>query len=506
MSGPAEERTERRRAGGGRSWARGTIRVRLTVLYSGLFLLTSTILLVTTNLLLNGVLRSKVTAITESVGLGPGAGGDVGFSTQAAPGGAGAGTGVPDTVVAAGTGSSAAAMPGPQVLGPGSGSGSGLAGTVVPPDAATSGASPSGRYAGRLQVVSGLPDAVAHYQWTVALITVGALTVVSVAAGWWLAGRLLRPLHRITATAHRLSLSNLHERIALAGPHDELRELADTFDAMLARLERSVEAERRFIANAAHELRTPLTVQRAAIQIGLTDPAPDRLPRVRGQLLTANQRMERLIDALLMLAQTERGLRRTEPVDLAALVHQAVREVPELPAADVELTVATDAADGAAGAAEGAAGAAETGGPGTVIRTAGAAIVYGDPVLLARLVGNLLDNAVRHNHPGGFVDVRLSAYGTLTVRNSGPEVPEDRIAEIFEPFRRLGAPRTGSASGSGLGLSLVRSIAAAHHLALSAAPNPGGGLIVTVVFPGSTPNLPRPPAKALDRHDRYALQ
>ncbi|MCM3884258.1 HAMP domain-containing sensor histidine kinase [Frankia sp. R82] len=407
---------------------RGTIRVRLTALYSGLFLLTSTILLVVTNLLLSNVLRSKVTAITNGATLSSGFPADNG------------------TAAAAGI--------------------AGTMGTAVGPDAGSPAPGAPNLYAGRLQIVSRLPDAVLDYQWTVALITVAALTLVSIAAGWWLAGRLLRPLHQITATAHRLSVLNLHERISLPGPRDELRELADTFDEMLGRLERAVEAQRRFIANAAHELRTPLAVQRAAIQIGLTDPAPERLPRVRAQLLFANQRMERLIESLLLLAQSERGLGHAEPVDLAALVHQAASEAiaAEAERADVALTV-----------------------------TARETPAWGDPVLLQRLVGNLLDNAVRHNRPGGSVDVQLSTAGVLTVRNSGPEVPEERIAEIFEPFRRLGTPRTSRGAGSGLGLSLVRSIAAMHQLTLTAVPNPGGGLIVTVHFlvPAPQPALSR---------------
>ncbi|MCK9895472.1 HAMP domain-containing sensor histidine kinase [Frankia sp. AgB32] len=411
----------------GRGWfgPRGTVRVRLTMLYSGLFLLTSTILLVVTNLLLRTVLTSKVTAITAG--------------TVAAPG------------------VSANALPPADLT---AGDGPWFVGTTPDPSAANA-------YVGRLRVVDRLPDAVLHYQWNAALITIGVLAVVSVAAGWFLAGRLLRPLHQITATAHRLSLSNLHERINLGGPHDELRELADTFDEMLARLELAVEAQRRFIANAAHELRTPLAVQRAAIQIGLTDPAPERLPQVRAQLLAANQRTERLIDGLLLLAQTERGLGAVEPVALDALVRQAVREAT---GGNIEVTVQTEPV-----------------------------ITSGDAVLLARLVGNLLDNAVRHNHPGGSVHVQLDSTATLTVRNSGPHVPEDRITEIFEPFRRLRSPRTGSGDrgGLGLGLSIVASIAALHHIALTARPNPAGGLLITVGFPRSAAAFPdRPGALA----------
>jgi len=421
----------------------GTIRTRLTVLYSGLFLLTSTILLVVTNLLLRSVLRSKVTAITATAPVSDGA---------AAPG-MSIGSGLPGSSALPGgsTMTGGGAPPSGGAVFGGSGSVSGTPGSSGSPDF----------YLGRLAVVDRLPDSVLHYQWTVAAITIGALALVSVAAGWWLAGRLLRPLHQITATAHRLSLSNLHERIALAGPHDELRDLADTFDEMLCRLEAAVDAQRRFIANAAHELRTPLALQRAAIQIGLTDPAPERIPLVRTQLLAANQRTERLIDALLLLAQTERGLAVLEPVALDTLVRQVAHETPS---PDITLTVEAEPV-----------------------------VVFGDAVLLARLIGNLLDNAVRHNYPGGSAAVRMSSGGVLTVRNTGPVVPNDCLAEIFEPFRRLHSPRTGSATGSGLGLSIARSIASVHRATLTATPNPGGGLLLTTHFPTSVaPLMPRP--------------
>ena len=296
---------------------------------------------------------------------------------------------------------------------------------------------------------------VLRFQWLVTGVVIAVLTVVSVAVGWWMAGRVLRPIHTITATARRLSLSNLHQRIALSGPRDELTELADTFDAMLDRLARSVDSQRRFVANASHELRTPLAIQRAAIEIGLTDPAPDRLPQIRQQLLTANHRGEQLIDALLVLAQSEHGLDGREPVALDELIRKAVRHTLS---EQIEVTVETE--------------------PVTV---------SGDPVLLARLVANLVDNAVRYNHPGGTVGVTLSAHGTLTVRNTGPEVPAERIGELFEPFRRLHATRNRSDGGAGLGLSIVAAIAHAHDADLTAHPHPDGGLDVTVQFPVLAP-------------------
>jgi signal transduction histidine kinase len=228
---------------------------------------------------------------------------------------------------------------------------------------------------------------------------------------------------------------------------------------VLDRLERSVDSQRRFVANASHELRTPLAIQRAAIQIGLTDPAPDRLPQVRQQLLSANHRGERLIDALLVLAHSERGLDGREPVALDELVRKAVRDVSS---PEIEITVEVEPV-----------------------------AVSGDPVLLARLVANLLHNAVRYNRPGGTVAVALSAHGRLTVRNTGPEVPADRIGELFEPFRRLHSTPTRSDGGAGLGLSIVAAIAQAHDAGVTARPNPGGGLELTIQFPVLEPPCSR---------------
>ncbi|GAA4229024.1 signal transduction histidine kinase [Streptosporangium album] len=272
-----------------------TIRVRLTLIYSGLFLLTSVVLLVTVNLLLRRALEARIARL---------------------PGGA-----------------------------------------VAPGDRPPP-----------LPQLPELVNDVIGYQWEVTAVTVGILALVSLVVGWLVAGRILRPIHRITATAQRLSLSTLHERIALTGPKDELKELADTFDAMLDRLERSIEGQRRFIANASHELRTPLAVQRAAIEIGL----PEDVGEIRGTLL----------------------------------LHT--------------------------------------------------------------------------------VEVTLSR-GVLTVRNTGPHVPQERFGDLFKPFRRL---HTTRGQGAGLGLSIVASIAKAHGADVRANPNPDGGLELVVVFTGSEDAVP----------------
>nr|WP_221473358.1 HAMP domain-containing sensor histidine kinase [Planomonospora venezuelensis] len=349
------------------------------MIYSGLFLLTSVVLLVTVNLLLRQALATRVAR---------------------------------------------------------------LPGAAVAPVAPTPG-SPAERLPHRPPLPELVDDVIA-YQWEVTALTVGILTVVSLVVGWLVAGRILRPIHRITATARRLSLSTLHERIALAGPEDELKELADTFDAMLDRLERSVEGQRRFIANASHELRTPLAVQRAAIEIGL----PEDVGEIRDTLLLHNRRAENLIGALLVLAQAEHGLDDRKPVALEEVVRLVVAEGGSH---DATVTARTE--------------------PFTV---------DGDPVLLNRLVTNLLDNAVRYNRPGGTVEVTLSR-GVLTVRNTGPHVPPERFGDLFEPFRRLHTTRE---QGAGLGLSIVASIAKAHGADVRASPNPGGGLEIVVVFTG----------------------
>ncbi|MEV5600102.1 HAMP domain-containing sensor histidine kinase [Streptomyces sp. NPDC052299] len=296
-------------------------------------------------------------------------------------------------------------------------------------------------------------DAAGHQLliWSAAALLV--MTACAVGVGWWTAGRVLRPVHAMTAKARKLSAHTLHERIASSGPDDELKELGDTLDALLARLERAFDSQRRFIANASHELRTPLATQRAAIQIGLDDPTPEDLVRTRQTLLDNNRRSERLIDGLLVLARSERGLDKSErePVDLARVVaEEAVRH------------------------------------PGVRLDTRPCP-VRGNRLLLAQLVANLLANAVTYNVPGGSVDVSVVPAGggvLLEVRNTGPVVDAADIPGLFEPFRR-GEGKDRMGPGSGLGLSIVRSIAVAHDGTVTAVPGPGGGLAVTVRLPAS---------------------
>ncbi|WP_432111017.1 sensor histidine kinase [Streptomyces sp. YPW6] len=311
--------------------------------------------------------------------------------------------------------------------------------------------------------------------WSFAALLV--MTAGAVGVGWWIAGRVLRPVHAMTAKARRLSEKTLHERIASSGPDDELKELGDTLDALLGRLERAFDSQRRFIANASHELRTPLATQRAAIQIGLEEPSPEELARTRQTLLDTNRRSERLIEGLLVLARSERGL-ATDEREVLRLDHVVREEAARYPAGG--------GGDGPEHREPGGAGpeGRGAGGAGPVVNVEVAACsVRGNRLLLAQLVANLLANAVTYNVAGGSVEVALSGEGALLVRNTGPRVSEADVAGFFEPFRR-GEGRDRMGPGSGLGLSIVRSIAVAHGGTVTAVPGPeGGGLAVTVRLP-----------------------
>lgn len=279
------------------------------------------------------------------------------------------------------------------------------------------------------------------------------LALLAVVLGWLVAQRVLRPIRRLTATARQMSATNLYRRLHLTGPNDELKELGDTFDQMLFRLEEAFESQRRFIANASHELRTPLTIMRTELEVTLDNGRPGVAElRDMGEVVRAAvSRSERLVDGLLALAESERGLARTEDVDLAVLARSAVAR------ADGKLTVTQELAP---------------------------APVVGTRVLLDRLLENLADNAVRHNHSGGWLSVRTAVQdGTakLTMENSGPVITADEAASLFEPFRRL--DHASATRGSGLGLSIVRAVARAHGGDATAMPLPAGGLRVTVALP-----------------------
>jgi signal transduction histidine kinase len=291
-------------------------------------------------------------------------------------------------------------------------------------------------------------------------IALAIMTVTSIGLGWLVAGRVLRPLRTITTAAQRLSASSLHQRLALAGPDDELKELGDTFDGLLARLEASFAAQRQFVANASHELRTPLARQRAVAEVALTDPERTvaSLSHACRRVLAAGEQQERLIEALLTLARSQRGLGHREPVELADITGDAVRSrLAE--AGRRGLTVHADLSPGA---------------------------VLGDARLAERLAANLLDNALRHNTPGGWVRVRTGSragQAILSVANSGPVTAPAQLGRLFEPFERLGADRTAGHDGLGLGLSIVRAIADAHQARLRARALLAGGLDVEIRFP-----------------------
>jgi signal transduction histidine kinase len=278
-----------------------------------------------------------------------------------------------------------------------------------------------------------------------------SLITLAAAAGWIAAGRVLRPVQQITQAARAASEDNLSARIALRGPRDELRELADTFDAMLARLQAAFESQGRFIANAGHELRTPLTVMRATLDVVLDKPAPapGELHRMRQDVRATVDHAERLIGALLTLARSDRGLTACEPVDLA--------------------TVAEDVLD------------ATDRGDRRLHASLEPAATSGDQVLLERMVANLVDNALRYNAPGGdlwLTTDTVDGQATLVVANTGPVIARPALGVLFEPFQRLQG-RTAS-DGFGLGLAIVSSITTAHHGTVTAEPRPGGGLTVTM--------------------------
>jgi signal transduction histidine kinase len=299
------------------------------------------------------------------------------------------------------------------------------------------------------------------------LMLLGLVGVIAGGIGWLLAGRALNPLQRITATARRVADRSLHERIALVGPDDEIKDLADTFDAMLERLDRSFDSQRAFVANASHELRTPLTINRTLIEVALDKPGANEPLRHLGEtLLAVNERHERLIDGLLTLASSDQEITDPTPIDLADLARHVTAD--------------------SQGAARNA---------GIEIRASlHAALANGDSVLLERLIQNLVDNAIRYNLPQhGWMTVTTALVGDfaqLTVENSGPFIASSDLPSLFEPFRRLPSTerladsREASISrGAGLGLSIVRSVAHAHAGEVDALARDEGGLTVRVRIP-----------------------
>jgi signal transduction histidine kinase len=301
------------------------------------------------------------------------------------------------------------------------------------------------RYPGR----SLLPDL------TVLLISLALAVVASLGLGWLLAGRLLRPLQAIVATARDISATNLSRRLRTSGRDDEFSRLGETLNDLFARLEASFESQRHFVANAAHELRTPLAAERTVLQVALRDPEASvaSLRAACDEVLSLGEQQGQLIDALLTLAGSERGISRAEPFDLA----------------DVAATVIEDV---------------------KIEARLGPAPAEGDPRLAESLVANLVGNAIRHNVPGGWASITTetaAGRAVLRVSNSGPVIPPDDVDRLFQPFQRLGDERvrrrSGHDGGHGLGLAIVRAIAVAHGAELTAHARPAGGLDITVNFP-----------------------
>ena len=304
-----------------------------------------------------------------------------------------------------------------------------------------------------------------HQILVASLTALGISAVVAIAVGYWIAGRVLRPIRRVTATARRIALrpdAAARTRISLDGPPDELRELADTFDEMLDRLDLAFQSQRRFTGNASHELRTPLAINRTLLEVALADPeVPPQTEQLAKALLATNERSERMIEGLLSLARADNAVVDPVPVDLASVAARCAAQC-EAEAAEHSVQLRT---------------------------SFGRVAAFGDGALLERVATNLVQNGIRYNQPGGWVDVVTydqGTYGLLVVANTGPQVPEHVVESLFEPFRRLEQPDGPSRPrnrGAGLGLSIVRAIVAAHNGRIAVQPRTAGGLIVRVWLP-----------------------
>jgi signal transduction histidine kinase len=317
--------------------------------------------------------------------------------------------------------------------------------------------------------VSAALNAAIREKQVIGAILVPVVVLLALVAGWLIAGRLLRPLRTITATARDISASNLNRRLDLGGRADEFAELGETLDDLFGRLEASFESQRHFVANASHELRTPLAAERALLQVALADPdaTAQTLRSACEQVLALGDQQERLIEALLTLATSEGGIERWEPFDLAAIAWHEVtvrREEAGRRGIQVEIRLAE-------------------------------APAAGDPRLAESLVANLVDNAIRHNSGPGTAEISTAAAGgqaTIRVRNTGAVIAPEQLGRLFQPFGRAGAERIRSTGGHGLGLAIVQAIARAHGATLTPRAQPEGGLDVEVTFPAKPASAPAP--------------
>lgn len=284
------------------------------------------------------------------------------------------------------------------------------------------------------------------------VIALTLMTVISFVLGWLVAGRMLRPLRTMNTAIRRISARNVHERLALSGPRDELRNLADTVDGLLERLHGALDAQKRFVANAAHELRTPLTLEHALLEESLMHGDTSSMRSVMERLLELSEQQGRLLESLLTLAESEGGLDHRAPLDLAEIAERLVQTGPLWVTALAHAPTA------------------------------------GDPALVERLIANLLDNAVRYNVPGGRVEISTRVHGdqaVLSIANTGPVIAPEQVDRLFEPFQRL--DRTRVDDHHGLGLSIVRAIAIAHDATITADARPQGGLLIEINFPFARP-------------------
>ncbi|MFF8957174.1 sensor histidine kinase [Streptomyces sp. NPDC014894] len=431
------------------------LRTRLTLIHGGLFLIAGVVLLGVTYALFSQQLGGGDTKIVgRAVNIAPG------VSASPVPGPAAAPASPPPSPSAPSAPPSSDAPSAP----PTAARESGRTEAVLSPDGRRFTVGEPERWMREQR--EALHDAATTSMLTQGGIVLLVLGGVAAGFGWLVAGRVLAPLHRVTETALRIAAApaagrGLHERIALRGPDDEVKDLADAFDTMVERLDRSFDGQRRFVANASHELRTPLTLGRALVEVAMhRGTASEDLLRLGEDLLEINTRHERLISGLLLLADSENEITDRLPVDLADVAaHVAAQTEPAARRAGI-----------------------------TVHESLDEAMTSGDALLLERLVHNLVENGIRHNTGrGGSLRIvsRTDAEGRpeIEVSNTGPAVPPYDIPVLFEPFRRLGADRLVTAGGAGLGLSIVRAVALAHGGSVAARPGPGGGLVVTATLP-----------------------
>ncbi|MFF4697955.1 sensor histidine kinase [Streptomyces chattanoogensis] len=404
LSAPPKPSVGARSIGSAPAWLRPTIRIRLTLLYGGMFLMAGVVLLTIIYMLAANALEEGVPSLKIS-------GAEISVSSLSCP-----------------------ALP--------------------------SGASLGETNAALSSCLEQQRTGALHALLNRSLLALVGLAVVAFAFGYAMAGRVLSPLGRITRTAQRVAGSDLHRRIELGGPDDELKELADTFDEMLDRLDRAFDAQRRFVSNASHELRTPLAINRTLLEVQLADPdASPELTQLGKTLLATNERSEQLVEGLLLLARSENQVVDKKPVDLSEVAAQAIEQTrQEAHTRGVEFR-------------------------GVRQRV----FAQGNGVLLERIALNLVQNSVRYNIPEeGWVEVATEpqpGYAVLVVANTGPVVPIYEIENLFEPFRRLRTERTGSDKGVGLGLSIVKSVVRAHNGTITADPREGGGLVIRVSIP-----------------------